>query len=82
MTFGLRRVEILSAHANGVTLLILAALIAYEAVRRLVDAAATCAAGCAGRRARRRRRQPRGGVDARRARTAPASTSRAASSTC
>jgi cobalt-zinc-cadmium efflux system protein len=35
MTFGLRRLEILSAQANGVTLLILAALIAYEAVRRL-----------------------------------------------
>jgi cobalt-zinc-cadmium efflux system protein len=35
MTFGLRRVEILSALANGLTLLILAALIAYEAVRRL-----------------------------------------------
>lgn len=35
MTFGLRRVEIVSALANGVTLLLLAALIAYEAVRRL-----------------------------------------------
>jgi cobalt-zinc-cadmium efflux system protein len=35
MTFGFRRVEILSAQANGVTLLILAAFIAYEAVRRL-----------------------------------------------
>jgi cobalt-zinc-cadmium efflux system protein len=38
MTFGLRRVEILSAQANGVTLLVLAALIAYEAIRRLFDA--------------------------------------------
>jgi cobalt-zinc-cadmium efflux system protein len=37
MTFGLRRVEILSAQANGVALLILAALIAYAAIRRLVD---------------------------------------------
>jgi cobalt-zinc-cadmium efflux system protein len=37
MTFGLRRVEILSAQANGVTLLILAAFIAYEATRRLFD---------------------------------------------
>jgi cobalt-zinc-cadmium efflux system protein len=37
MTFGFRRVEILSAQANGVTLLILAAFIAYEAVRRLFD---------------------------------------------
>jgi cobalt-zinc-cadmium efflux system protein len=37
MTFGLKRVEILSAQVNGVTLLVLAALIAYEAIRRLVD---------------------------------------------
>ncbi|MCW2971633.1 MAG: cation transporter [Solirubrobacterales bacterium] len=35
MTFGFRRVEILSAQANGVTLLVLAAVIAYEAIRRL-----------------------------------------------
>jgi cobalt-zinc-cadmium efflux system protein len=35
LTFGLGRVEILSALANGVTLLIFAAFIAYEAVRRL-----------------------------------------------
>ncbi|HEV3033248.1 MAG TPA: cation diffusion facilitator family transporter [Solirubrobacteraceae bacterium] len=35
LTFGLRRVEIMSALANGVTLAILAALIAYDAVRRL-----------------------------------------------
>jgi cobalt-zinc-cadmium efflux system protein len=38
MTFGFRRAEILSAQANGVTLLVLAALIVYDAVRRLVDA--------------------------------------------
>ncbi|MHB8242070.1 MAG: cation diffusion facilitator family transporter, partial [Solirubrobacteraceae bacterium] len=37
MTFGFKRVEILSAQANGVTLLILAAFVAYEAVRRLFD---------------------------------------------
>ncbi len=37
MTFGLRRVEILSAQANGVTLLILAGFISYEAVLRLVS---------------------------------------------
>jgi cobalt-zinc-cadmium efflux system protein len=37
MTFGFRRVEILSAQANGVSLLILAAFIAYEAIRRLFD---------------------------------------------
>jgi cobalt-zinc-cadmium efflux system protein len=39
MTFGFRRVEILAAQANGVTLLILAAFIAYEAIRRLFDPA-------------------------------------------
>jgi cobalt-zinc-cadmium efflux system protein len=37
MTFGFKRVEILSAQANGVTLLVLAAFIAYEAIRRLFD---------------------------------------------
>jgi len=37
MTFGLKRVEILSAQINGVTLLVLAALIAYEGIHRLVD---------------------------------------------
>ncbi len=37
MTYGLGRVEILSAQANGITLLVLALLIVYEAVRRLVS---------------------------------------------
>jgi cobalt-zinc-cadmium efflux system protein len=37
MTFGFKRVEILSAQANGITLLVLAAIIAIEGVRRLVD---------------------------------------------
>jgi cobalt-zinc-cadmium efflux system protein len=37
MTFGFRRVEILSAQANGVTLLILAAFVVYDAIRRLID---------------------------------------------
>ncbi len=37
MTFGLKRVEILSAQANGITLLVLAAVIAIEGVRRLID---------------------------------------------
>ena len=36
-TFGLRRVEVLSAQANGVTLLVLAAFIVYEAINRLVE---------------------------------------------
>ena len=39
MTFGFKRIEILSAQANGVTLLILAAFITYEAIRRLFDPA-------------------------------------------
>lgn len=36
MTYGFGRAEILSAQANGLTLLILSAFIVYEAVRRLV----------------------------------------------
>ncbi len=37
MTYGLGRVEILSAQANGITLLVLGLLIVYEAIRRLVS---------------------------------------------
>lgn len=37
MTYGLRRVEILSAQANGVTLLVLAGFIVYESIHRLVS---------------------------------------------
>ena len=37
MTYGLKRVEILSAQANGVSLLVLALLIIFEALRRLID---------------------------------------------
>jgi cobalt-zinc-cadmium efflux system protein len=37
LTFGLKRTEILSAQANGATLLVLAALIVYEAIQRLVS---------------------------------------------
>jgi cobalt-zinc-cadmium efflux system protein len=37
MTYGLGRAEILSAQANGVTLLVLALVIAYEAIVRLVN---------------------------------------------
>jgi cobalt-zinc-cadmium efflux system protein len=36
LTFGLRRAEVLSAQANGGTLLVLAGLIVYAAVRRLI----------------------------------------------
>jgi cobalt-zinc-cadmium efflux system protein len=37
MTFGLKRAEILAAAVNGSTLLVLALLIVYEGVRRLLD---------------------------------------------
>ena len=37
MTFGFRRAEILSAQANGLTLLLLGAVIVAEAIRRLVS---------------------------------------------
>jgi cobalt-zinc-cadmium efflux system protein len=37
MTFGLKRAEILSAQVNGGSLLVLAALIVYDAIRRLVN---------------------------------------------
>lgn len=36
-TYGLQRAEILSAQANGITLLLLAAWFVYEGVRRLID---------------------------------------------
>jgi len=36
-TFGFARAEILAAQANGITLLLIAALVAYSAVRRLID---------------------------------------------
>ncbi len=36
-TFGLKRAEILSATGNGITLLVLAAVLVYEAIHRLID---------------------------------------------
>jgi cobalt-zinc-cadmium efflux system protein len=39
MTYGLGRAEILSAQANGITLLLLALLIVYESIRRLASPA-------------------------------------------
>lgn len=39
-TYGLKRAEILSAQANGLTLLLLSIWLAYEAVRRLISPAA------------------------------------------
>jgi cobalt-zinc-cadmium efflux system protein len=35
-TFGLKRAEVLSAQANGITLLVISALVAFEAISRLV----------------------------------------------
>jgi cobalt-zinc-cadmium efflux system protein len=37
MTYGLKRAEILSAQFNGATLLVIALLIVYEGIRRLID---------------------------------------------
>jgi cobalt-zinc-cadmium efflux system protein len=37
LTFGLRRMEVLSAQANGATLLVLAGLIVYGGIQRLID---------------------------------------------
>ena len=37
LTFGLRRAEVLSAQANGATLLVLGGLIVYEGIHRLID---------------------------------------------
>jgi cobalt-zinc-cadmium efflux system protein len=37
LTFGLKRAEILSAQVNGATLVVLAGLIVYEGIRRLVE---------------------------------------------
>ncbi len=37
MTYGLKRVEIFSAQANGLTLLVLAAILIFEGVRRLIS---------------------------------------------
>jgi cobalt-zinc-cadmium efflux system protein len=36
-TFGFRRLEILAAHVNGITLLVVGVLIVYTAIRRLLD---------------------------------------------
>jgi len=53
LTFGFRRLEILSAQANGVTLLVVAGFIVFEAVSRLVNpphvrAALVLVVACAG----------------------------------
>jgi cobalt-zinc-cadmium efflux system protein len=64
MTYGFKRVEILSAQANGVTLLVLAGFIVYEAIHRLVSPARGPGRAHTRDRAGRRRRQPRGDMDA------------------
>ena len=58
-TYGLKRAEILSAQANGITLLLLAAWLGYEAVRRLLRPAAGGRRRGAHHRAGRYRGQPR-----------------------
>ena len=58
VTFGLRRMEVLSAQANGATLLVLAGLIVFGAVHRLVHPPEPGRLDDAPRRARRDRRQP------------------------
>ena len=60
MTYGLGRAEILSAQANGLTLLILACFIVYEAVRRLVHPPHGGRVAGARDRVGRGRGQPRG----------------------
>ena len=82
LTFGFRRLEILSAQANGVTLLVVAAFIVFEAIHRLVDpphvrAGLVLAVALGGAVL-----NVVGGAARSPARTARASTSRAASSTC
>ncbi len=44
-TYGLKRAEILSAQANGITLLLLVAYFLYEAIRRLLDPPEVSGAG-------------------------------------
>ena len=65
LTFGLKRTEILSAQANGGTLLVLACLIVYEGIRRLIDPPDAQGTGDPDRRPRRDRREPRRDVAAR-----------------
>ena len=56
-TFGYKRLEILAAQANGVTLLVVALLIVYGAVRRLISPDEVRGGDRARRRARRDRRE-------------------------
>ena len=63
MTFGLGRAEILSAQANGMTLLVLALLIVYGAIRHLISPPARARLAGADRGAGRGRGQPRDHAD-------------------
>ncbi len=58
-TYGLRRTEIMSAQANGITLVLLAAWLGYSAIRRLVTPLATSGGTVLGGGAGRGGRQPR-----------------------
>jgi cobalt-zinc-cadmium efflux system protein len=55
LTFGLKRVEILSAQFNGATLLVLAGFIVFEAISRLVSPPQ----GCTRTKPRRKRHERR-----------------------
>src|SRR3954469_14156577 len=63
LTYGLKRTEILSAQFNGVTLLVLALLIIYEGIHRLINPPHVGGTRRVGRGARRHRREPRRHLD-------------------
>ena len=71
-TFGFRRLEILAAQVNGITLLVVGVVIVYAAIRRLLDPPDVRGGLVLGGRARRDRRQPRRGRAARARRAARA----------
>ena len=68
----LKRAEILSAQANGLTLLLLAAWFSYEAIRRLFDPPDVAGTVGVRHRTRRHRRQHRGRLAGSARPTAPA----------
>ena len=81
-TFGLGRAEILSAQANGATLLVLAGVLAIEAIRRLFDPPDVEGGARDRRRRARRVREHRRGAGRSRAASGAGSTSRARWRTC
>lgn len=56
MTYGLKRVEIFSAQANGLTLSVLAAILIFEGVRRLISGDVPTGLSAIGAASDRRRR--------------------------